>query len=61
MVLWRRRSKKKNYPLKLMYVFEDRVKIKPRFGFAETVEQVGLERFMIRFEEALTKALATTQ
>jgi hypothetical protein len=61
MVLWRRRSKKKNSPLRLMYVFEDRVKIKPRFGFAETVEQVGLERFKIRFEEAVEQALASAQ
>ena len=57
MVLWRRRYKKKSRPLKLMYVFEDRVKIKPRFKFMETAERVGLDRFMIRFEEALTKAL----
>jgi hypothetical protein len=59
MVLWRRRSKKKSYPLRLMYVFEDRVQIQPRFGFAETVEQVGLEQFMIRFEEALADAIST--
>jgi hypothetical protein len=26
-------------------------------GFAKTVEQVGLEQFMIRFEEALHQAL----
>ena len=60
MVLWRRRSNKKRYPLRLMYVFEDRVKIKPRFKFMETVERVGLDRFMIRFEEALTRALASS-
>ena len=60
MVLWRRRYKKKSRPLKLMYVFEDRVKIKPRFKFMETVERVGLDRFMIRFEEALTRALSSS-
>ena len=43
-----------------MYVFKDQIKIQPRFGFAETVEQVGLERFMIRFEEALDQALASS-
>jgi hypothetical protein len=59
MVLWRRRYKKKSHPLKLMYVFEDRVKIKPRFKFMETVERIGLDRFIIRFEEALIKALET--
>jgi hypothetical protein len=35
------------------------IKIQPRFGFAETVEQVGLERFKIRFEEAVAQALET--
>jgi hypothetical protein len=44
-----------------MYVFEDRVKIKPRFGFAKMVEQVGLERFKIRFEEAVAQALASAK
>jgi hypothetical protein len=29
-------------------------------GFAETVEQVGMERCMIRFEEALDQALASS-
>ncbi len=59
MVLWRRRNKKKRYPIRLMYVFEKGgVEIKPRFGFRETVEQVANTRFVSHFEEQLARALA---
>ena len=52
MVLWRRRNKKKHYPIRLMYVFEQGgVEIEPRFGFRETVEQVANNRFVTHFEE----------
>ncbi len=60
MVLWRRRNRKKRYPLRLMYVFEQGgVEIKPRFGFRETVEQVANTRFVSHFEEQLARALAS--
>ncbi len=60
MVLWRRRNRKKRYPIRLMYVFEQGgVEIKPRFGFRETVEQVANTRFVSHFEEQLARALAS--
>ena len=60
MVLWRRRYKKKRYPLRLMYVFEQGgVEIKPRFGFRETVEQVANTKFVDHFEAQLSRALAS--
>ena len=62
MVLWRRRNKKKGYPLRLMYVFEQGgVTIKPRFAFRDTVEEVASRRFIDHFEEQFSKALASAR
>ncbi|MBF0108739.1 MAG: hypothetical protein HQL76_06150 [Magnetococcales bacterium] len=59
--VWQRLGYKGRSGLKLMYVFEEKVRLKPRFGFRATVRKVAAERFPHRFAEALKKALATAR
>ncbi|MBF0165089.1 MAG: hypothetical protein HQM01_11410 [Magnetococcales bacterium] len=57
--VWRRTGKGRRERMKLMYLFSRQVRLKPRFGFHETVCKVALQNFPKRFSEALHKALAT--
>ncbi|MBF0424613.1 MAG: hypothetical protein HQL66_02165 [Magnetococcales bacterium] len=57
--VWKRTGKGRRERLQLMYVFERKVRLKPRFGFHETVRKVAVERFPHRFAEALRQALAS--
>ncbi|MBF0629275.1 MAG: hypothetical protein HQL91_13750 [Magnetococcales bacterium] len=57
--VWRRTGKGRRERMKLMYLFSRQVRLKPRFGFHETVRKVALQNFPRRFTEALQKALAT--
>ncbi|MEO5330368.1 MAG: hypothetical protein H7829_19250 [Magnetococcus sp. THC-1_WYH] len=59
--VWRRTGKDRRARMKLMYAFSRQVRIKPRFGFNETVRKVASEQFPKRFAEALEKALATAR
>jgi len=59
MGVWKRTGKGRGERMTLMYVFEQKVRIKPRFGFRETVRKVVMERFPHRFAEALRQALAS--
>ena len=59
--VWRRTGKGRRERMKLMYVFSRQVRLKPRFGFNETVRKVALENFPRRFSEALQKALETAR
>ncbi|ABK45251.1 conserved hypothetical protein [Magnetococcus marinus MC-1] len=56
--VWRR-SGRKGRKLKMMYRFVDRVEIKPRFGFMDTVKGVVESRFQKNFNEAITEAMAS--
>ncbi|MBF0615155.1 MAG: hypothetical protein HQL92_08380 [Magnetococcales bacterium] len=56
--VWRRTGKGRRERVKLMYLFSRQVRLKPRFGFHETVRKVAMARFPMRFAEALQKALA---
>ncbi|OSM07675.1 hypothetical protein MAIT1_04560 [Magnetofaba australis IT-1] len=44
-----------------MYLFADRVEIKPRFGFMDTVREVVEARFQENFNDALREALSTAR
>ncbi|MBF0215321.1 MAG: hypothetical protein HQM00_17475 [Magnetococcales bacterium] len=57
--VWRRTGKGRRERMKLMYLFSRQVRLKPRFGFHETVRKVALQNFPKRFTEALQKALST--
>ncbi|MBF0190237.1 MAG: hypothetical protein HQL99_03685 [Magnetococcales bacterium] len=59
--VWRRIGKGRRERLKLMYVLPHQVRLKPRFGFNETVRKVAMENAPRRFAEALQKALATAR
>ncbi|HAT49006.1 MAG: hypothetical protein HQL07_03955 [Nitrospirae bacterium] len=59
--VWKRTGKGRRVKMQLMYVFSRHVRIKPRFGFVNTVNKVAKERFPMRFVEALQRALATTR
>ncbi|MBF0626112.1 MAG: hypothetical protein HQL82_15055 [Magnetococcales bacterium] len=61
MGVWKRTGKGRGERLTLMYVFEQKVRLKPRFGFRETVRKVAVERFPHRFAEALRQALASAR
>nr|CRH06049.1 Conserved protein of unknown function [Candidatus Magnetococcus massalia] len=58
--VWRRGGRK-GRKLKMMYRFVDRVEIKPRFGFMETVKEVVEARFQENFERAVKEALSTAR
>ena len=58
--VWRR-SGRQSRKLNLMYVFSDRVEIKPRFRFLETVQAVVEARFAENFRDAMQEALASAQ
>nr|CRH06592.1 Conserved protein of unknown function [Candidatus Magnetococcus massalia] len=55
--VWRRGGRK-GRKLKMMYRFVDRVEIKPRFGFIETVKAVVEARFQENFQAATKNALS---
>ncbi|MBF0181338.1 MAG: hypothetical protein HQM03_15050 [Magnetococcales bacterium] len=59
--VWRRTGKGRRERIKLMYVFSRQVRLKPRFGFHETVRQVALQNFPRRFAEAVQKVLTTAR
>ncbi|MBF0626238.1 MAG: hypothetical protein HQL82_15720, partial [Magnetococcales bacterium] len=59
MGVWKRTGKGRRERLQLMYVFERKVRLEPKFGFHETVRKVALESFPHRFAEALRQALAS--
>ncbi|MBF0625830.1 MAG: hypothetical protein HQL82_13605 [Magnetococcales bacterium] len=59
MGVWKRTGKGRGERLTLMYVFERKVRLEPKFGFHETVRKVALESFPHRFAEALRQALAS--
>ncbi|MBF0322365.1 MAG: hypothetical protein HQL62_05385 [Magnetococcales bacterium] len=61
MGVWKRTGKGRGERLTLMYVFDQKVRLKPRFGFHETVRKVAVERFPVHLREALKKALATAR
>ena len=61
MGVWKRTGKGRGERMTLMYVFERKVRLKPRFGFHETVRKVAVERFPHRFTEALRQALASAR
>ncbi|MBF0138605.1 MAG: hypothetical protein HQL65_20450 [Magnetococcales bacterium] len=52
MALWHRRGKKR-LPIDLIYIFEKKVHIPPRFGFHDTAKKVVLDRFPRRFASEL--------
>lgn len=56
--VWKRTGKGR---LQLMYVFEQKIYLKPRFGFLETSRKVAMDRMPKRFAEALRQALATAK
>ncbi|ABK44561.1 conserved hypothetical protein [Magnetococcus marinus MC-1] len=56
--VWRRGGRK-GRKLKMMYRFVNRVEIKPRFGFMDTVKSVVESRFQKNFNEAITEAMAS--
>ena len=58
--VWRRAGRKGS-KRKLMYLFTDRVEIKPRFGFMETVREVVEARFQENFNQALTEAVSSAR
>ena len=58
--VWRRGGRK-GRKLKLMYVFSDRVEIKPQFRFLETVQAVVEARFAENFRDAIQEALASVR
>ncbi|ABK43758.1 hypothetical protein Mmc1_1247 [Magnetococcus marinus MC-1] len=57
--VWRR-SGRKGRKLKMMYLFADRVEIKPRFGFMDTVKAVVEARFQENFGRAMEEAFSTS-
>ncbi|MBF0097164.1 MAG: hypothetical protein HQM04_10665 [Magnetococcales bacterium] len=61
MALWKRTGRGRRTRLTLMYVFARQVRLRPRFGFRETVRNVALSRFPQRFREAIRQALATAR
>ena len=61
MGVWKRTGKGRRERLTLMYIFSRQVRLKPRFGFRETVNRVAMERLPKRFEEALRQALASAR
>lgn len=54
MALWHRRGKK-SYPIDLIYIFKDQVRLPPRFKFQETVRRVVEESFPKQLADALRK------
>lgn len=60
MALWHRRGRK-SLPIDLIYVFEDKVPIPPRFRFAETALATAIKQGPRRFAEAIRIAFATAK
>ncbi len=61
MALWRRTGRGRRSKMKLMYVFADQVRIEPRFGFQETVEETVHRHLQVAFTNALMEALRTAR
>ncbi|MBF0098370.1 MAG: hypothetical protein HQM04_17915 [Magnetococcales bacterium] len=61
MAVWKRTGNGRHTRLTLMYVFKQQVRLKPRFGFRDTVQMVADNRLQRRFDEALKNALATAR
>ncbi|GAA0599197.1 hypothetical protein GCM10009099_40360 [Caenispirillum bisanense] len=49
----------KRQPIKLMWVLDDSVPVKPRFEMRKTVEETALDNFALHFQKALVEALKT--
>ena len=58
--VWRRTGRK-GRNRKLMYIFDKRVEVKPRFGFMGTVRAVVEARFSKNFSKAVRDALASAR
>ena len=56
--VWRRGGRK-GRKLKLMYVFQSQVRLKPRFDFLEVVKLVVEARFAENFNEVMQEAIRT--
>ncbi|WP_420905617.1 hypothetical protein [Candidatus Magnetaquiglobus chichijimensis] len=59
--VWKRTGRGRREQMTLMYVFSKQVRLKPRFGFRETVRRMAMEQFPRRFAEALRQALASAR
>ena len=58
--LWKRRGQQR-LPIDLIYLFEDVVHIKPRFGFCDTVKKVARQQLPIRLQEAINYIARTAR
>jgi hypothetical protein len=55
------RESKAAYPLRVLYIFEPDVKVKPVFNFYKTVRDVVYSIFPAEFKEALIEAIRTAK
>ena len=54
-------QRKKNGRLKMLYALENRVRIRPRFGFEKTVAGVAKNKIRGHFKRSQSRALATAR
>lgn len=55
------RSTKKRYPIKVLYLLDDKVNVPARFGFARTVTVTASSRFERHFELAIRQGLSSAR
>lgn len=60
-LLARRFAKGKRAGLRVLYVLKPQTYVKPRWGFAQTVERVARARFYTNLETALAQAIQTSR
>jgi hypothetical protein len=58
--IWQRQTKNRT-PLRLLYALVPLVRVRPRFGFEETIRKVVTSRFARQFQVAFLQALRTAR